>query len=77
MAGSASMLMLSSPADPDTPTLIPDNSYDALLCCAGFFQVTTAHFVTGRRSENDSNTWNSQSNMEWENYRRYLFAQVC
>ena len=25
--------------DPDKPTPIPDNSYDALLCCAGFFQV--------------------------------------
>ena len=25
--------------DPVTPTPIPDNSYDALLCCAGFFQV--------------------------------------
>jgi len=24
--------------DPVTPTPIPDNSYDALLCCAGFFQ---------------------------------------
>ena len=25
--------------DPDTPTSIPDCSYDAILCCAGFFQV--------------------------------------
>ena len=25
--------------DPVKPTPIPDNSYDALLCCAGFFQV--------------------------------------
>ena len=25
--------------DPAKPTPIPDNSYDALLCCAGFFQV--------------------------------------
>jgi len=24
--------------DPDTPTSIPDGSYDAILCCAGFFQ---------------------------------------
>jgi len=24
--------------DPDKPTSIPDSSYDALLCCAGFFQ---------------------------------------
>ena len=25
--------------DPETPTEISDNAYDALLCCAGFFQV--------------------------------------
>ena len=25
--------------DPDTPTSISDSSYDAILCCAGFFQV--------------------------------------
>ena len=25
--------------DPETPTEIPDDTYDALLCCAGFFQV--------------------------------------
>ena len=25
--------------DPEIPTEIPDNTYDALLCCAGFFQV--------------------------------------
>ena len=25
--------------DPDTPTCIEDCSYDAILCCAGFFQV--------------------------------------
>ena len=24
--------------DPDTPTPISDNTYDALVCCAGFFQ---------------------------------------
>jgi len=24
--------------DPDRPTSIPDSSYDAILCCAGFFQ---------------------------------------
>ena len=59
MADSASMLMLSPSADPDTPTLIPDNSYDALLCCAGFFQVTPAHFETDRKSENYPSTWNS------------------
>ena len=28
--------------DPDSPvSAISDNSYDALLCCAGFFQVET------------------------------------
>ena len=27
--------------DPVKPTPILDNSYDALLCCAGFFQVNT------------------------------------
>ena len=25
--------------DPEKPTEIPDDTYDALLCCAGFFQV--------------------------------------
>lgn len=24
--------------DPDSPTSLPDSSYDVLLCCAGFFQ---------------------------------------
>ena len=30
--------------DPDTPTSIPDCSYDAILCCAGFFQVIVIMF---------------------------------
>ena len=25
--------------DPEKPTEIPNDTYDALLCCAGFFQV--------------------------------------
>ena len=33
--------------DPDSPvSAISDNSYDALLCCAGFFQVETLFFKT-------------------------------
>ena len=29
--------------DPEKPTEIPDDTYDALLCCAGFFQVNPGH----------------------------------
>ena len=32
--------------DPEKPTEIPSDTYDALLCCAGFFQVNSNYRVS-------------------------------
>merc|ERR1712051_1097952 len=59
--------------DPESPTEISDNSYDALLCCAGFFQglISPKAFVELIRITKPGGiiTWNIA--MGYESYHGY------